>query len=201
MTLEEFNSMNRSDNEHNCSLNDNFNTSFTSSTTDCGITEDFQAPERTLEASDSIQPEVNSTTSGSDGTLLPASVTGLTREAAETTAGDQHAPTTEATDGSMRVAPATTEPTIEETDGTMPVAVATSTTEPTTEAMHSTMQVTTAAMETTGETTETTGSFDISKIISIKSKELRTNSDRIANNISYNELPNCSTLKSNRFAV
>ena len=33
MTLEEFNSMNSSDNEHNCSLDDNFNTSFTSSTT------------------------------------------------------------------------------------------------------------------------------------------------------------------------
>ena len=30
MTLEEFNSMNSSDDEHNCSLDDNFNTSFTS---------------------------------------------------------------------------------------------------------------------------------------------------------------------------
>ena len=42
MTLEEFNSMNSSYNEHNCSLDDNFNTSFTSSTTKSGIAEDFQ---------------------------------------------------------------------------------------------------------------------------------------------------------------
>ena len=42
MTLEELNSMNSSYNEHNCSLDDNFNTSFTSSTTESGITEDFQ---------------------------------------------------------------------------------------------------------------------------------------------------------------
>ena len=41
MRLEEFNSMNSSDNEHNCSLDDNLNTSFTSSTTESGITEDF----------------------------------------------------------------------------------------------------------------------------------------------------------------
>ena len=46
------------------------------------------------------------------------------------------------------MATAATEPTIEATDGTMPVA--------------------TAAIETTGETTETTGIFDISEIISIK---------------------------------
>ena len=67
--------------------------------------------------------------------------------------------------------------------------------------MDGTMQVTTAAMETTGETTETTGIFDISKIISIKIKELRFNSDSIPNNISCNELPNSSTPKSNRFSV
>ena len=41
MTLEVFNSMNSSYNEHNCSLDDNFNTSFTSSTTESVITEDF----------------------------------------------------------------------------------------------------------------------------------------------------------------
>ena len=34
MQLEEFNSLNSSDNEHNCSLDDNFNTLFTSSTAD-----------------------------------------------------------------------------------------------------------------------------------------------------------------------
>ena len=64
----------------------------------------------------------------------------------------------------------------------------TATTEPTTEAMYSTMQVTTAAMETTGETT---GIFDISKIIFIKIKELRTNSDSIPNQIGfqYNPIP------------
>ena len=61
--------------------------------------------------------------------------------------------------------------------------------------------MTTAAMETTGETTVTTGIFDISKIISIQIKELRTNSDSIRNSISCNEMPNCSTPKSNRFAV
>ena len=53
----------------------------------------------------------------------------------------------------MPVATATTEPTIEETVGTMPVA--------------------TAAMETTEKTTEATGIFDISKMISIENKELR----------------------------
>ena len=63
------------------------------------------------------------------------------------------------------------------------------------------MPVATAAIETTGGTTETTGIFDISEIISIKTKELRTNSDSIPNNISCNEPPNCSTPKSNRFAV
>ena len=76
--------------------------------------------------------------------------------------------------------------------------VATATTEPTTKAMDGTMQVTTAAMKTTGETT---GIFNISKIISIKIKELRTNSHTIPNNISCNELPNYSTPKSNGFAV
>ena len=117
--------------------------------------------------------------------MPPASVTSLTREVAETTDDDQSVPTTDATDGTMTVATTTTEPTTEATEGTMPV--------------------TTAALETTGETTiettETTGVFDISKIISIKIKELRTNSDSIPNNISCNELPNCSTPKSNRFAV
>ena len=63
------------------------------------------------------------------------------------------------------------------------------------------MPVATAAIETTGETTETTGIFDISEIISIKIKGLRTNSDSIVNNISCNEPPNCSTPKSTRFAV
>ena len=92
MMLEEFNSVIFSDNDHNCSLNDNFNASLTSLTTDSGVTENFQDAESTLQASDNIQPGANSTTSGSDGTLLPASVTGLTREATETTAGDQHAP-------------------------------------------------------------------------------------------------------------
>ena len=51
------------------------------------------------------------------------------------------------------------------------------------------------------QTTETTGVFDISKIISIQIKEVRTNSDSIPNNISCNELPNSSTPKSNRFSV
>ena len=77
----------------------------------------------------------------------------------------------------------------------------TATTEPTTEAMDSTIQVMPAAMEILGETTETTGIFDISKMISIKIKELRTNSDTIPNNISCNELLNRSTLKSNRFSI
>ena len=63
MTLEEFNSVNSSDNEHNCSLDDNFNTSLTSLTTDSGVTEDFQGAESTLQASDNIQPGANSTTS------------------------------------------------------------------------------------------------------------------------------------------
>ena len=47
-------------------------------------------------------------------------------------------------------------PTTEATDGTMPVATAA------TEATGCTMPVATAAIETTGETTETTGIFDIS---------------------------------------
>ena len=132
MSQEELNSMNNSDNEDNCSVDENFNTSFTSSTTESGITEDFQDAESTLQASDNIQPGANSAMSGSDGTLLPASKTGETREAAETTAEDQHAPTTEATDGTMAVATATTAPTIEATDGTMPVA--TTANEPTIEA-------------------------------------------------------------------
>ena len=55
MMLEEFNSMNRSDNEYNCSLDDNFNTSLTSSITDSGVTEDFQDAESTLQASDNIR--------------------------------------------------------------------------------------------------------------------------------------------------
>ena len=101
MPLEEFNRMNSSNNEDNCSLDKNFNTSFTSSTTESGITEDFQDSESTLQASDSIQPGANSTMSGFDGTLLPSSVTSLIREAAETTDEDQHAPTTEATDGTI----------------------------------------------------------------------------------------------------
>ena len=176
--------------------------------------------------------------SGSDGTLLLASVTGETREAAETTAEDQHTPTIEAKDGTMAVATATmavatatmvptikamdgtmpvattaTEPTIEATDSTMPVE--TKATEPTIEATDSTIPVATTATEpaigaTDGtmpvataaiETTETTGIFHISEIISIKIKELRTNSDSIVNNISCNEPPNCSTPKSNWLAV
>ena len=111
MTLEEFNSRNSSYNEHNCSLDDNFNTSFTSSTTDSVITEDFQDAESTLQASDNIQYGANSAMSGSDGTLVPSSVTGLTIEAAETTAGDQHAPTTEAMDGTIQVMTAAMETT------------------------------------------------------------------------------------------
>ena len=149
MTLEEFNSMNRSDNEHNCSLDDNFNTSFTSSTTESGISKDFQDANSTKQASDSVQPGLNSTMSGSDGTLLPASVTGLTTEAAESTAEYQHAPTTEAMDGSMTVATTATKPTIEATDGTMPVA--TPAMEPTIEVMDGTIQVMTATPEPTTE--------------------------------------------------
>ena len=78
-------------------------------------------------------------------------------------------------DGTIQVTTATMEPTTKAMDGT--IQVTTATTEATTEAMDSPMQVTTAAMETTGETT---GIFDISKIISIKIKELRTNSDSIS---------------------
>ena len=63
------------------------------------------------------------------------------------------------------------------------------------------MPVATAGMETTRETTEITGILDISKTISLKIKDLRTNSDRILNNISCNELPSCSTPKSNQFAA
>ena len=63
------------------------------------------------------------------------------------------------------------------------------------------MPVATAGTETTGETTETTGIFDISKIICRKIKELRTNSDSIVNNVSCNVPPNCSTPKLNLFAV
>ena len=85
--------------------------------------------------------------------------------------------TTGATDSSAQVATATTEPTIEAADSTLPVATA------------------------ARETTEATSIFGISKIISIKIKELRTNCDGIPNNISCNELPNYSTPKSNRFAV
>ena len=70
--LEELNSMNSSYNEYNYSLDDNFNTSFTSSPTESGITEDFQDAESTLQASDNIQPGANCTMSGYDGTLLPA---------------------------------------------------------------------------------------------------------------------------------
>ena len=123
----------------------------------------------------------------------------LTTEGAKTTVEDQHAPTTEAMDGTIQVTTATTEPTTEAMDGT--IEVTTATTEPTIEATDCTMPVTTAAIEATGETTETTGIFDISEIISIKIKEFRTNSDSIPNNISCNEPPNCSTSKSNRFAV
>ena len=83
--------------------------------------------------------------SASDGTPLPASVIGLTTEAAETTAEDQHAPTTEAMDGTMQVTTATTEPTTEAMDGT--TQVTTATTEPTTEAMDGTIQVTTATTD------------------------------------------------------
>ena len=112
MSQGELNSMNNSANEDNCSVDDNFNTSLTSSTTESGITEDFQDAESTLQASDNIQPGANSAMSGPDGTLISASVTGETREAAGTTAEDQRAPTTEATDGIMTVATATTSPTI-----------------------------------------------------------------------------------------
>ena len=232
MPLEELNSMNSSDNEDNCSLDVDFNTSFTSSNTESGITEDFQDSEGTLQAYDNIQPGESNTMSESGGTMLPASVTGLTRAAAETTVEYQHAPTIEATDGTMRVATTATKPTTEATDGTVPEAtatmeptieategtmlvatvtteptieatngtlpVSTATTEPTIKATHGNMQVTTAAMETT---LETTGIFYISEIISLKIKELGTNSDSIPNNISCNELPNCSTPKSNRSAV
>ena len=69
MTLEEFKTVNSNDNEHNCSLDYNyFNMSLASSTTDSGVTEDFQDAESTLQASDNIQPGANSTTSGYDGT-------------------------------------------------------------------------------------------------------------------------------------
>ena len=71
---EELNSMNNNDNEDNCSIDENFNTSLTSSTTESGITEDFQDAESTLHGSDNIQPGANSAMSGSDGTMLPASV-------------------------------------------------------------------------------------------------------------------------------
>ena len=124
--------------------------------------------------------------SGSDSTLLPASVTGLTKEAAETTDEDQQAPNTEATDSTMPVVTATTDPTSKATDGTMPVVTAA--TEPTSEATDGTMPVATATTEPTSEATdvtrpvataamtiEETGIFDISKIISINIKELRTN--------------------------
>ena len=151
MLLEGFNSMNSSDNEDNCSVDKNFNTSFTSLTTESGTTEDFPDAESTLQASDNIQPRANNTMSGSDGTLLPVSATGLTREAADTTDGDQQALTTEATDGTMPAATTATEPTTKATDVTMPVATAA--TEPTTAATDGTMPLTTAAMETTGETT------------------------------------------------
>ena len=90
MSQEELNSMNNSDNEDNCSVDDNFDNSLTSSTTKSGITENFQDAESTLQASDNIQPGANSAMSGSDGTLLTASVTGETKAAAETTAEDQH---------------------------------------------------------------------------------------------------------------
>ena len=92
-----------------------------------------------MQASDNIQPVANTTMSGSDGTLLPASVAGLTREATETTDEDQHASTIEATDGTMPVPSAAPEQTTEAG--------------PTTEATDCTMPVKTAAMETTGETT------------------------------------------------
>ena len=118
---EELNSMNNSNNEDNCSVDGNFDTSLTSSTTESGITEDFQDAESTLQASDNIQPGANSAMSGPDGTLLTASVTGETREAAETTAEDQQTPTIEATDGTMPMATTATEPTIEATDGTIPI--------------------------------------------------------------------------------
>ena len=72
MLHQKFNSMNNSDNEDNCSLDENCNNSFTSSTTESGITEDFQDAESTLQTSDNIEPRANSTISGSDGTLLPA---------------------------------------------------------------------------------------------------------------------------------
>ena len=133
-------------------LDKDFNTSFTSSTTESGITWDFQDAQNTLQASDNIQPGANSAMSGSDDTLLPASVTGQTREAAETTTEDQHAPTTEATDGTMPVATTATEPTIEAMDSTMPVV--TTATEPTIEATDGTMPVATTSTEPTIEEPE-----------------------------------------------
>ena len=70
MPQEELDSMNNCDNEDNCSLDENFNTSFTSST----ITGDFQDAESILQASDNIQPGANSTMSGFDDNMLPSSV-------------------------------------------------------------------------------------------------------------------------------
>ena len=133
-----------------------------------------------------------------DGTIqVTTATTEPTTEAMDgtiqvTTAATE--PTTKTMDGTIQMTTAATEPTTEAMDGT--IQVTTATTKPTTEAMDSTMQVTTAAMETT----ETTGIFDISKIISIKIKELRSNSDSIPNNISCNELPNSSTPKSKVFS-
>ena len=154
MKLEEFNCMNSSDNENNCSLDDNFNIPFTSLTTDSGVTEDFQDAESALQASENIQPDANSTMSGSDSTLLLASVTGLTREAVETTAGDQHAPNTKAMDDSMTVATIATKPTTDAMDGTMPVVTASM--EPTIKATDGTMPVATATTEPTIKATDGT---------------------------------------------
>ena len=166
MTLEEFNSMNSSDNEHNCSWDDNFNTSCTSSTTDSGVTEDFQDAQSTLQSSDNILPVANSTTTEFDDTLLPASVTDRFNKRSSRNnccrsthtnhwsngrlydSGDYSNKTNHWSNGQHYASGDgsnwTTEPTIEATDGTM--TVATTATEPTTEAMDGTMQVTTAAM-------------------------------------------------------
>ena len=48
-------------------MDDNFDTSLTFSTTESGITEDFQNAESTLQASDNIEPGANSAMSGPEG--------------------------------------------------------------------------------------------------------------------------------------
>ena len=79
MPIENFHNMRSSDNENNCSLYEDFNTQFTSTTTDSSITEGIEGAPSALQASDKIQLGTHSTLSGPNSTLLAASVTsGLT---------------------------------------------------------------------------------------------------------------------------